>query len=46
MVGAVILSRATAGDALSDEFLSAAREQLAHGATSAVAASGGTSGGA
>ncbi len=46
MVGAVILSRATAGDALSDEFLSAAREKLAHGATSGVAASGGTSGGA
>jgi TetR/AcrR family transcriptional regulator, transcriptional repressor for nem operon len=31
MVGAVLLARATAGDALSDELLSAAREKLARG---------------
>jgi TetR/AcrR family transcriptional regulator, transcriptional repressor for nem operon len=33
MVGALILARATAGDALSDELLSAAREKLARGVT-------------
>ncbi len=34
MVGAVILARATAGDALSDEFLSAARAKLSRGTQS------------
>lgn len=45
LVGAVILARATAGNALSDELLSAAREKLVRGTLSGDAA-GGKPGGA
>jgi len=41
MVGAVILARATAGDALSDELLSAAREKLDRGGAQSGDATGG-----